>query len=399
MMGRVTLEYRRNALRFLTQGRAACLAVLLSACSSVPDAVNPVEWYKGASDMITGKDRPEVASPGAPKGQYPDINAIPQRTADTRKDLPKGLVADRGNAKYAQPVQREVTPTKPLARRTPAPSEGQVAAAAPQGVVPPKSEVQTSELPGSPQLAQAAQPNQPRVDPNRRQPTARGDLGPDAPPPSVNMQPPAPADVPLTVPMPGRGKLKPIQEQFQKRLAESAQTTVYPGMVEMPRPISVGGTYAGGPSSGAYSADDAPIHLVPPGSGKRGSGFGGGKGLAAPPPAPAPAASFQVASVDFSSGSDKLTAADRTAIADVAKLYKQTGGVVRVVGYAPAAGFGGGDQVRLMMSGLDASNSRAVAVARELSRRGVPAGKIMVAADPGAAGMGGSGAQVYLDVM
>jgi outer membrane protein OmpA-like peptidoglycan-associated protein len=384
MTGRVKPEWRRNLRRILMQGTMACL---LSACSSVPDAVNPVEWYKGASDMITGKDRAEVATPAA-KGQYPDVNTVPQRTADTRKDLPKGLVADRGNAKYAEPVQREVSPTKPLARRAPA-ADQQVAAVSPQGVVPPKPAVQASELSGSPQVAQAAPSGQSRVSPDRRQPTARDDLGPDAPPASVNMQPPAPADVPETVPMPGRGKVKPIQEQFQKRLAESAQTTVRPGMVEMPQPASPGGSYG--------MADDAPIHLVPPSAQHR-SGSGGGKGFAAPAPV-LPAASFQVASVDFNAGSDRLTGADRTAIAEVARLYKRTGGVVRVVGYAPPPSFGYADATRQVMSGLDASHGRAVAVARELNRRGVPAGKIMVAADSGVSGMGTGGAQVYLDVM
>ncbi|CAA7619948.1 putative translation initiation factor IF-2 [Magnetospirillum sp. LM-5] len=383
MKGRVKMDWRRCARRVLTQVFGVGAVALLSACSSVPDAVNPVEWYKGASDLITGRERPEVASPASSAKGYPDVNTVPQRTSDTRKDLPKGLVADRSNAKYADPVPREVAPTKPLAKRAPGPADTQVASSA-QGVVPPKPAVQASDLPGSgTQVAQAAE--QPRLSPDRRQPTARGELGPDAPPASMNMQPPARADVPEQVPMPGGRKMKPIQEQFQKRLAESAQTSVYPGMVEMPRPASAGGAYA----------DDAPIHLVPP-TGRRG---GGGKGLAAPAPAPAPAASFQVASLDFTGASAKLSSADRAAIAEVARLYKQTGGVVRVVGFAPTPEFAAGDAVHQLMGGLDASNDRAVAVARELSRRGVPASKIMVAADPSYASMGGAGAQVYLDVI
>jgi hypothetical protein len=274
MVGRVKMDWRLGARHVLTQVFAVGAVALLSACSSVPDAVNPVEWYKGASDLITGRERPEVASPASTGKGYPDVNTVPQRTSDTRKDLPKALVADRSNAKYAEPVPREMAPTKPLARRAPSPADTQVATSA-QGVVPPKPAVQSSDLP---QVAQAA--DQPRVSPDRRQPTARGELGPDAPPAGMNMQPPPRADVPEQVPMPGGRKMKPIQEQFQKRLAESAQASVYPGMVEMPRPVSIGGAVA----------DDAPIHLIPPSS-RRGGSFGGGKGLAAPPPAPAPAAS------------------------------------------------------------------------------------------------------------
>ncbi|MBC7953773.1 MAG: OmpA family protein, partial [Rhodospirillaceae bacterium] len=208
--------------------------------------------------------------------------------------------------------------------------------------------------------------------------------GPDAPPSGMNMAPPAPADIPENVAMPARGKIKPLQEQFQRRLAESAQQTVRPGMVDMPHPIL------------ARGGEDEPIHLVPPSS--RRTVKGGGKGLAAPAPAPEPAASFQMASVDFRSGSADLTAADRASIAEVARVYKQTGGVIRVVGHAPTPVFGS-DAVQQMMGGLDASMKRANAVARELSKRGVPGSKIMVGADPSVAAMGETGAQVFLDVI
>lgn len=376
MVGRFDRVCRRKAKGIL----AVVTVGMLTACSSVPDAINPVEWYKGASDLVSGRERPEVASPTQPQVE---------KTADQRKDLTKGLVADRGNAHYAQPVRREVAPTRPLARRAPAATQVAEAAkpeAKPAGApaVPPKPAVQAGELPppAPVQVAQAAE--QPRVSPDRRTPTARGELGPSAPPAAVDMQPPPRADIPETVPMPGKKGPKRLQQQFEKRLAESAEQVVRPDIVDMPSRTRLA------------AAEEAPIHLVPPGTGKR-SRSGGGKGMAAPQPVADPAASFQVASVDFASGA-KLSAADRTAIADVARLYKQTGGVVRVVGHAPAPVFGA-DAVGQLMGGLQASMDRANAVARELSRRGVPAAKIMVAADPAIAAMGSAGAQVYLDVM
>lgn len=397
MVGRFHLGCRRKAKGMLAVGQVVLVAGVLTACSSVPDAVNPVEWYKGASDMISGRERPEVASPVPGK---PEL----QNTADQRKDLTKGLVADRGNAQYAEPVRREVTPTRPLARKAPAPSESQVAKApgaepvkvAGAPVVPPKPAVQAQPLPEakpaqviqSPQLAQAAEP---RVSPDRRTPSARAELPPDQPPTQLAMQPPPRADVPETVPMPGKGRPKPLQAQYERRLAESAQQVVRPDLVAMPEPAAQ--ARFGDPTL-ARIGDDAPIHLVPP-TGKR-PRSGGGKGMAAPAPVAAPAASFQVASVDFASGAN-LTAADRAAIAEVARLYRQTGGVVRVVGHAPVPAFASADAVAQMMGGLESSIQRANAVARELSKRGVPAGKIMVGADP-AAGQG-AGAQVYIDVM
>lgn len=380
MVGRFDRGCRRKAKGILALGQAVLMAGLLTACSTVPDAINPVEWYKGASDLVTGRERPEVASP------VPGKDAKTEASADQRKNLTKGLVADRGNAQYAEPIRREVAPTRPLARRAPAATDTQVAANAP--AVPPKPAVQTGELP--PASAQAAGPrgteSQSRLSPDHRTPTARND-GPSAPPGSLDMQPPARADIPENVAMPGKGRPKPVQQQFERRLAESAQQVVRPDMVAMPQPAS----------QIMANGDDAPIHLIAPGSPtKRRSG--GGKGLAAPLPAPHPAASFQVASVEFASGS-KLSAADRVAIGEVARLYRQTGGIVRVVGHAPAPAFNSVDAVGQLMGGLDSSMQRANAVARELSKRGVPASKIMVGADPSVAAMESGGAQVYLDVM
>ncbi|MBC7907232.1 MAG: OmpA family protein [Rhodospirillaceae bacterium] len=344
MVRRFELGFRRNRDRALTASKAVLMMAVLAGCSSVPDAINPVEWYKGASDLVTGTERPEVAAPAKPKGEFPDINKTV--AADTRKDLTKGLPADRSNSKYAEPVRREVTPTKPLARRAPSATDTQVAG------VPAKPSVIAQELS-------------------------------DGPPSSMDMTPPARAEIPENVAMPGRGKGRPLQDQFQRRLAESAQQTVRPGMVDMPQLASA-----------SRGFEDEPIHLVPPSSRRV---KGGGKGLAAPLPEPEAAASFQMASVDFRSGSAELTAADRQSIAEVARVYKQTGGIVRVVGHAPAPQFGNADAVQDMMSGLETSMKRANAVARELSKRGVPGSKIMVGADPNA--MADAGARVFLDVI
>lgn len=359
----MTGDFERNApgvsVVVGTWARSVTLLAFLSACSSVPDAVNPVEWYKGTRDFIAGKDEPVPASPTASAK-----DAKPVATAENRKDTPKGLVADSGNAQYAEPIRREVTPTRPLARKAPA-ANTQVAAAAPAAAV------QSAPLPP----AQGAS----------RPAAGRADQGPDGPV-AMNMTPPPPADVPETVPVPGQPRR--LQQHFQQRLAESAQQVVRPGMVEMPQLAHA-----------SYGGEEAPIHLVPPGSSQKAKArSGGGKGLAAPAPEPMPAASFQVASVQFASGS-KLDRADIAAIGEVVRLYKQTKGVVRVIGYAPAPGFARFDAVSQVMGGLDASQDRAEAVARELNRRGVPASKIMVAADPGYSQSGQEGAQVFLDVM
>lgn len=87
-----------------------------SGCSSVPDAVNPVEWYRGASDAVGGVfggDEPEAGKTAGDPGSsadtsYPNLATVPPRptpstTAEQREALKQGLVADRANARYTEP--------------------------------------------------------------------------------------------------------------------------------------------------------------------------------------------------------------------------------------------------------------------------------------------------------
>jgi outer membrane protein OmpA-like peptidoglycan-associated protein len=371
----------------LAVGRSLFVAALLAGCSSVPDAINPVEWYKGATDMVTGRDRPEVASPRPARGEFPDVTQAPD---SERRAVPKGLMADRGNAKYAEPVRREPTPTKPLARRAP-PAQPQVAAA-PQpapatATVPPPVAVTTQALPAAAagQVAQAepAKPqgkgsHVPSLD--NRMPTAR-DAGPAAPPSAVQGGPPPRADIAEAVPLPARRG--GVQDFFQKRLAESRPAApVSPDAVAMP---SDGGRRL------ALAGNDAAPVLIPP--------RGVSKALAARGvmPPPVPSSTFQVASVEFAGGA-RLTARDAQAVKEVARLYRQTGGTIRIVGRAPSA-IGSPDPVAQMMSGMDASLARANAVAKALTKAGVPASKLYVGADPAPLHLADAsdGAQVFLD--
>lgn len=91
---------------------AAVVALLgLAGCSSIPDALNPVEWYQGASDTVGGwfsDDESESASNG--NGAYPNLASVPDRPTPTtteaeRKELTSGLIADRANARYTEGTQ------------------------------------------------------------------------------------------------------------------------------------------------------------------------------------------------------------------------------------------------------------------------------------------------------
>lgn len=362
---------REGGRRTLKAGVGLAAIALISGCSYVPDALNPVEWYKGVTGMFDDGPAPAVAAPRRPDGSFPNVNEGGGRSSG------KGLAGDKSNSQYAQSVKREPAPTKQLTRKT-APAQTQVAEAP-----------AAAQAPAAPTEGRGSY--QPSLD--RRMQTARDD-GPAAPPTAAPSGPPARAEIPDAVPRRGL-----LAEQFQKRLAESASATnkgdAFSGIpaaraaASYNQPVH---TYAvpaqppmGMTRSPSFAADtgERPVNLAPP------RGLRGAKGMVEPK---APAAQFEVASVQFGPGGG-LTAADGAQLRDVAALQKQTGGIVRVTGYgAPGAvSFAGQDDAAVAMS-------RAKAVAKSLTALGVPARKIMVAADPaGASAFDDSGAKVSIE--
>lgn len=353
---------RRHERRTLAVGRSVAIAALIAGCSYVPDALNPVEWYKGVAGVFEGDEAPVVAAPRRPEGSFPSVNEAGTKSSSSGK----GLAGDKSNAKYAESVRREPAPTKQLARKT-QPAPAQVAEA-------PAPAAQASAVPS--QDASGKGSYQPSLD--RRMQAAR-DEGPNAPPRAAPGGPPARAEIPEAVPT-RRGLLA---EHFQKRLAESAVAT------------NKGDPFTGIPAARTQASYNQPAHAYavpaqPPvgmsrspsfaaDSGERAvaltppKGLRGAKGMVAPK---GPAAQFEVASLQFGP-SGGLTAADGAQLREVASLQKQTGGVVRIVGYPSpgAVSFVGQDDASVAMG-------RARAVAKSLASLGVPARKIMVAADP-----------------
>ncbi len=114
--------------RLISQTIALALAAgILAGCSSVPDYLNPAEWYKDTRDWVMGDDDDQPADqqqmpmPGGDKS-YPKLSSVPERpvmpsTAAERKAAARGLAADRSRARYSDEVMRSqsagVTPSMP----------------------------------------------------------------------------------------------------------------------------------------------------------------------------------------------------------------------------------------------------------------------------------------------
>ncbi len=98
------------------------------------------------------------------------------------------------------------------------------------------------------------------------------------------------------------------------------------------------------------------------------------------------ASTFLVGAVAFESDDVQLSSADQKTIADIATVYHKSPGILRVVGVTPP------------LATPNMGSRRANVVAQALTRRGVPAERIMIGVDLDSSVIGAEGARVYLDL-
>src|SRR5690348_11689345 len=100
----------------------ALAAAALAGCSSVPDIVNPVSWYRSATGLSANDPAPDARNTKnlAAGGErpYPNLASVPgppdyAMSSAERDALTKSLAADRANARYTDEAVR--TGTAPLA--------------------------------------------------------------------------------------------------------------------------------------------------------------------------------------------------------------------------------------------------------------------------------------------
>ena len=88
----------------------------LSACSSVPDYANPVEWYNSTVDFFDDDAPPPLPLEDVPGANepFPELSNTPEpplREIElaTLESVSEGLVADRANAQYTDQLARAST--------------------------------------------------------------------------------------------------------------------------------------------------------------------------------------------------------------------------------------------------------------------------------------------------
>ncbi len=325
--GESTEAQASAAARPWARSVVACVLAmgLLGGCSTV-------------SDMF-GEDEPAaesaVSTPPEATGDqpFPNLSTVPDEppptsSAEERAAILEGLAADRENAEYTdETLGQQATPAPPPAPATstsPAPAAPVAqppAAPAAQTAVAQTAATQTAAAPAAAPPAGTPAPAAPAV-----QSTP---LPAPAAPPAAAQPPPQPAPQPA---QPAAG----FPSAGQQRVLEGGSVIVNPE---------------------AALGSGAPVgsRLLPSGE------------------------SRPVALIFFRYGSAGLSRNDVNVLRDVVRLHRERGGLVRVIGHA-SQNTGGGDVVKQRLANFNISLARANAVARELSRLGVPIDQVQVAA-------------------
>jgi outer membrane protein OmpA-like peptidoglycan-associated protein len=402
------------------------VAAGLSACSSMPDWVDPTTWI--GSDSQTSSDSSSAPEQTADAQQAPDIASIPDKpaapsTADEQKKVADSLEADRTRAHYSSDALRGGTE-----QAAPPPPPAQAVAPATTAGVP--AEVTAEKTPDpavtngvpAPENAEPIPDTPPGPDPTASPPTttinpppASADAAPPPapapaqvavaePPPPSTVPPPAPAAEPTTTieapAAPAAGgdlgfeaskapALDPAVAKFVpqtvlQRYEQTTQSSVpmsdsSSSDVSTPpaKPRVHHKKHISTPPAVLPDAASPPVDNTPaPSNGLQPASYTPTPSVYADPTGQPPAAV-----VFFPHDTTLLGANARAEVKTAALAFRARGsrGYVRVVGHSssrtpdmPLA--------QHLEYNFERSQARATAVARELIRDGVPADKVLVEA-------------------
>lgn len=339
-----------NAIKVLSSRKllaAFSLAGLLAGCSSVPDSVNPVEWYKNARDIMVKDDSTNQTTKQetvnrkpvrAESGSFPKLSSVPKRLNSSSKEeikrIADGFAADQDkNRKYSSEiVRRQENWAPPLAKARsllmPAPRTKDSPKAIEQSKAPmPAKLMKVVPALVAPQPVLALKPivsdtlsPKPRVAP---------------PPPIVNVPAvnPSAAEI-MAVPAPS--------------YASRQNGTV----INSGGPVDSNGSRPGRANvSSVYKRSQFDPSNVQ--------------------------SSYQVATILFANGSSRIGARERLILRKVINHYRKVGGALRIVGHASRR-TKTNDPIRHKMFNLDVSSARAERVAKELVEMGVNSNKLLV---------------------
>lgn len=310
----------------------------MAGCSSVPDAVNPTQWYKSTVDFFAGEDsegkvedegRTQTAEatpvPGEDK-PFPKLSSVPERPS---APVQGGLVADTQKRKYAEPIARQGEATEMLAAQPPAPPPAPSAEAAPM-----VSAIQPAPpaMPAAP-VASAPIPTPSSPDFASIQPRA------------IELTPPASAPA-----LPANSMASIADDPYTTVVVSSDGVEMADGTIAAPAPTMASEAmprFSVAPSTGAPAITTSLQRQTQ-------TGISGTK----------------VATILFQNGSSGLSDHDRRILNEVVRLHQQRGGKITVVGHASSR-TRDMDPVNHKMVNYRLSADRAAKIAAELRNMGL----------------------------
>ena len=369
MMDRFIIEARhQNALIRLQSVVALPIAALvLVSCSSVPDYANPVEWYKSTAEFVVGTDegaedetRLDEEAEAHAEDSFPSLADTPNPagrapTVEEMEGVREGLAADKDHARYTDGVIRRES------------QEELLIAAAPK-----------SSLPETTVAAQQAIPREPKsVAPQNETGPTRSTTPKSRPVPTSLMPVPSQERQPLPV-----TNIQPRAPELRvaQPMTDATGGNVMAGVENAGgAPVDVVARF-----KSLFSASGSRASVNPDGSEPWNLGtIASASGTTAPSGAingvPHPAISMQAGVITFRSGSATLPKGAINIVQEAAKLHRERGGTVRVVGHASS-------RTRELtlerhkLANFSVSMDRAKVVADQLVRAGVDPGVIFISA-------------------
>ena len=373
------------------------VAVGASACSSVPDWVDPTNW-------VGGNDGPPPEMTDNSTGESPDLASIPDKPEPTtteaqRQQVASSLAADRADAKYSADALRAGTepvtappppapsPEPKVAQNTePPPAPPPAAAPAPEA----QPEAATSDTgDGDIDTRTGEVSTQPAPAPS----TAQAPASAPAPVQMASAETPPPPAPPPQTGMPTEAQINPSDAAlgFKPSTAPPLDASI---AQFVPRPI-LNRYNQTAPSPSVTDQRIAEASSVP--AHRRGKAMGGPEMTGAvvanletlqslpentPPSVYANAQGLPPTAVVFFPGDGTLLNSEaRARVRAAVAEFKQRGGTgfVRVVGHAASRTANMPVEKHLEVI-FDKSQERANAVAKEIIKDGVPADRVLVEA-------------------
>jgi flagellar motor protein MotB len=398
-------------------GAVLVVAMGASACSTVPDWVDPTTWIGGDSDTADQTAPPDQTADNsqAANAQTPDLSTIPDKpqapsTSDEQKKVADSLAADRSRTEYSGDALRggtEPAAAPPPAEAGPtteelAANDNNAAAPAPpppQPVGPPAAGPGTLPADNGPPPAAAAQTPPPSP---AAAPTTQVASIPTPPPSAVPAVPAASMTASMVTP-----SMNPTDAQLGFRpsgappLDATVAQFVAPSILARYQQTAAIGPQPAVPSTMPAATDSTAYAMNAPGEKhlrrhKAAMGVGGPEamtgavvanfdalqaGNAASQAAYAGAGGAPAAVVFFPHDTTVLSGEARSQVRDAAKAFMARGGegYVKVIGHSSSR-TGSMSMARHLVWNFERSEARANAVARALIREGVPADKVLVQA-------------------